>query len=138
MKMNWLKFSSFKNNGSIRQLTDWLAVIPKNDLVWSVFDFNGIGIPPNNMSMDDFEQLTRSMHCGFIMEWEELKKFANSITQTFDCSIVGARSKDDISKVILEKENFDSCEVVLRALDSTEWLIGARDHTVIEKWGALS
>ncbi|NJO16603.1 MAG: hypothetical protein HC877_12930 [Thioploca sp.] len=129
--MKFATFPSFRQNGSIIQLADFLSKIPENGWIWTVLDFYGIGNAPNDLSMEEFEVLVRSKSKGFIMKWSELRTFSNSLIQTFDCLIVAAKSVQDISTNKLAKENFSNCEIVIEAFDRTEWLVWARDPNVM-------
>jgi hypothetical protein len=50
---------------------------------------------------------------------------------------VGAKSIDKISNDKSKKENFDNCEVVIEAFDSTEWSFWARDPFVMARISAV-
>ncbi|WP_311567541.1 hypothetical protein [Photobacterium arenosum] len=131
--MKTLTFPAFRKNGMAVQLAEVLAVIPENDLVWSVIDFNGMGEAPDNLSMDDFEELIRSKPGGLMMSWSELKKLSNGFSQTIDCIIVGAETDRDILNAHKAGDDFSSCEVILNAFDSTEWSVWARDSELMKR-----
>lgn len=136
--MKTLTFPAFRKNGMAVQLAEVLAVIPENDLVWSVLDFSGIGQAPDNLSMDDFEELIRSMPGGLMMSWNELKKISDNFSQTIECIIVGAKTDLDILNAHKAGDDFSSCEVVLNVFDSTEWSVWARDSTLMEKLATVN
>ena len=135
--MKALTFPAFRPNGMAVELAELLAVIPKNELVWSIIDFYGIGEAPDNLSMEEFEQSIRTKPGGFVMSWLELKKFADRLEQTIDCVIIGAKSELDILNANYVGDDFTSCEVVLRALDSTEWHVWARKETLVKKLASV-
>jgi len=132
-KIDFVTFPSFRQDRSCVQLADFLSKLPDDDWVWSVLEFYGVGTAPNGLPMADFEALTRSEPKGFIMNWSELKNFAGSLDQTYDCLIVAARSVQDISNDKSSKENFSNCEVVIEAFDSTEWSVWARDKKLMQE-----
>ena len=80
-----------------------------------MLDFYGTGVAPNNLHMQEFEELALRSPKGFIMSWSELKCFAGSLYQTYDCLIVGARTLQDISEDKSVKENFSNCEIIIEA-----------------------
>jgi hypothetical protein len=129
--MQVLTFPAFRNNGIPVQLTDILAVIPENGLAWSILEFNGIGEAPDNLSMDEFEELVRKRPAGFMMSWNELKKFSDGLYQTIDCTIIGAKTDQDILCAHKVGDDFSSYEVFLNAFDSTEWSVWARDSKLM-------
>ncbi|MFV8407181.1 hypothetical protein ACNO6G_18935 [Vibrio harveyi] len=125
--MNTLKFPAFRSNGKAVQLSEILAVIPENSLVWSIIEFSGTGIAPFDLSMDEFEELVSQKPSGLTLTWNELKRISSGFYQTFDCLIVGAKTNKDISDALLAGENFYACDVLLNAFDSTEWSVWTRD-----------
>jgi hypothetical protein len=130
-------FPAFRTDGTAVQLDELLAVIPENEWIWSIIEFYGIGEAPDDLSMDEFDELVRAKDSGFIMPWLKLKKFASSLDQTIDCLIVGAKSEKDILSAKLTRDDFTSCEIVLRAFDSTEWSVWARDVALMRKLAAV-
>lgn len=131
--MKSLTFLAFRENGMAVQLAEVLAVIPENDLMWSMLEFNGMGEAPNNLSMDAFEELVRSKPGGLMMSWNELKKLSGGFSQTIDCMIVGAKTYLDILNAHKAGDDFSSCEVVLNVFDSTEWSVWARDAELMNR-----
>lgn len=129
--MKFSTFPSFRGDGSLVQLADFMSAVPENKWVWAVLDFYGIGNAPNDLSMEDFETLVRSKPNGFIMTLAELKDFSRSLDQTYDCLIVAARSLQDISGDRSAKENFSNCEVIIEAFDRSEWSVWARDPVLM-------
>lgn len=133
--MRFLTYPSFRDDGSVIQLIELLEVIPDNRHVWSVLYFEGTGIMPNDLSVDEFEDLVRSKPNGLMVTWTELRYFARSLTQTYDCLIVAAKSIQDISgDKSSSKESFGNCEVVVEAFDSSEWSVWVRDSQVMSKF----
>lgn len=134
--MDFVTFPSFRPDRSCVQLADFLGKVPDNNWIWSVFNFYGHfnkeGPMLSGVSYEEFEALTHSEPIGYIMEWFELKKFANSINQTYDCLAVAAQELQDISGDGLDKNSYSSCEVVIEAFDSTEWSVWARDKKLMQ------
>ncbi|MDO9214298.1 MAG: hypothetical protein Q8Q54_07485 [Methylococcales bacterium] len=111
----------FREDGSRVQLINFLEQLPENNWVWSFLDFQGIGIAPDNLSMDEFEGLIRSDTTGFKMSWHQLLQFAESIEQTINCLLIAVKEINDLHGNELDIDNFSSCEIVIQAFDSTEW-----------------
>lgn len=130
--MKFETFPFFRKNDSLVQLADFLSKVHENNWVWSVLDFYGIGNAPNSQPMEDFEDLVRSRPKGVIMTWHDMKDFANSLTQTYDCLIVAAKSLQLIPSDKLAKENFSDCELIIEAFDRTEWSVWARDKALMQ------
>lgn len=132
--MRFLTYPSFREDGSIIQLIELLEVIPNNQHIWSILYFDGTGMMPNDLSVDEFADLVRAKPNGLIMTWTELRYFARSLTQTYDCLIVAAKSMRDISDDKSLRENIDNCTVVIEAFDSSEWSIWACDPQVMSRF----
>ena len=131
--MNAFTFPAFRKNGQAVQLAEVLAVLPDNNLMWSILEFNGMGEAPDNLSMDEFEEMISRRSGGLMMSWNDLKQIAVRFQQTIDCIIVGAESAQNILNTHKESDDFSSCEVVLTVFDSTAWSVWARDPDLMEK-----
>lgn len=130
-------FPAFRRNNMAIRLSELLAVIPDNQLIWSVIDFYGMGEAPNDLSMDEFERLVHAKPKGYIMPWIELKKFADGLDQAIECTILGAKSEHDILKVKSKNNNYIFCDIFLRLFDSTEWSIWARDSEIMKSLASV-
>ena len=135
--MKALTFPAFRNNGIAVRLADVLAVIPENELVWSILEFNGMGEAPGNLSMDDFEEQVRRKPGGLMMSWSALKEISVGFHQTIDCIVVGAKTEQDILNAQMAGDDFSSCEIVLNAFDSTEWSVWTRDSELMRRFAAV-
>lgn len=126
-----LVFPAFRRDGRAVQLTEIISMIPENDLVWSILEFNGIGEAPNEISMDEFENIVKNKQSGIVMSWRELKFFSNKIYQVIDCIIVGGK---DLHCFHLQKNEdlFTRCDIFLNVFDSTEWSVWARDINIMK------
>jgi hypothetical protein len=114
-------YKMFREDGSRVQLIDFLRQLPQNEWIWFFLWFDGIGIAPNGLSMEKFQETIRSNPTGFKMEWEQLIRFAEKIDQTIDCLLVAVKEVSDLHISELKNDNFSSCMVALEAFDSTEW-----------------
>ncbi|MDH6539935.1 hypothetical protein ACFXJO_30345 [Streptomyces lavendulae] len=111
------------------RLADVLPLIPDNDWVWSILEVDGVGVMPQGMSVDAFEDLVRSSPTGFILSWSELKAFAADLEQNHWLTVVAARSADDLVPAELRVDDFSRCLVMLEAFDSGSWTVAARPGT---------
>lgn len=125
--------SMYRADGTRIQLAELLAQIPDNDWTWKIIEFDGVGQMPNNESLLEFQKKLRVQPLGIEVSWDELTQFAKNIYYTIDCLIVAViRGKRcDLSKVIADE--FAGCEVAVRAIDSTEWIIFASNDEVLKK-----
>lgn len=134
--MKDLEFPMFKN-GEIISLSKVLEAIPENRWTWSMLDFYGIGVAPENLEMADFESLTRSLPKGYILSWKKLRELSESLEQIYDCLIVATPGESDLIENELNNDNFQRCVVVIKALDSTVWSVGSKMDDILKKWKTL-
>lgn len=113
----------FRPDGTRVQLIDWLNEVESNNLNWSILDFNGIGQAPDDLSMDEFEDVIRLDPTGFKMSWDELIVFARNLEQTIECLIIALEPDIEFIGDNLERDDFSSCKIVIQAFDSTEWIV---------------
>ena len=74
--IKFLEFPMFQSTGHFIQLKDILDAIPDNGWHWHVLDFCGVGVPPQGMTMPEFESATQGSPEGFIFSWPDLKSFS--------------------------------------------------------------
>lgn len=130
---DFLTFPAFRSDGVAVQLAEVLAVVPDNDLVWSILEFNGMGEVHGYLTMDEFESKVNIGGGGLLVEWHELKAISKTLEQVVDCVIVGARTEQCILDARVAEGDFSLCEIVLSAFDSTEWSVWARDPILMSK-----
>lgn len=126
--MIMFKFNALRDDGSTRDLREFLVLVAGRDLIWSILEFDGVGVTPNGMDMNDFSDLVRSLPRGFILPWDDLLKFANSIHQTYDCLIAGARSQSDIDREALENGDCSGAMFAVNAVDISFWNVWADEE----------
>ena len=130
--MNTIQIPMYRVNGAPIQLFELLEKVSENGLIWAILEFDGVGIMPKEMSFAAFQQLLRESPNGLTMPWNELVQFAKTLEYTIDCLIVAVKNADDIKKSQLFLDDFRSCEVYLRAFDSTDWFLGAADKNLLQ------
>lgn len=113
-----------------------LAVIPENDFVWSILNFDGTGLAPGGISMVDFEDRIKSLPNGLLISWHELKAFADGLHQAIHCLIVGVVRGNEGS-VSRNVDEISACEVMVEVLDSTRRYVWARDSAVMERLSSI-
>lgn len=137
--MRMLRFIEFpmhlKNGGSVT-LQAVLARLPKNDFLWRILDFDGVGTAPNGMTMEAFEAVIRTPPDGYRATWDELVALSTGVEQTWDCLIVGSPPDIPIEADTVEATGFPGCEFVIEAFDSSRWAVGATDDDVCDSLAA--
>jgi hypothetical protein len=127
-----LEVPMYRESGTRVQLVNLLAKMPGNDWTWSIIEFDGVGRMPSNVSVLEFQKRVREQPQGFIMTWSEMSKFAEAVEYTIDCLIVAVShiKRLDVKKLLAD--DFHECEIALRAIDSTEWILFASDRTLMK------
>lgn len=129
---SFITFPAFRSAGDALRLLDVLSMLPDNDLVWSMYEFHGVGEPPAGMTMDEFETMVSKAPGGVRFLWKELIRFANEIDQTIDCLLVGAETERILPETLQENSEFNDFEYVVRLFDCEEWSIYFRDTDLFE------
>lgn len=123
--------ASFRADGAVLLLKDLLEVIPDNDWVWSVLEFQGVGCAPNGLSMDEYEDFLLSQEKGDIMTWEQLLEFAQPMEQTFNCLVVAVNATTEIIKPADFEIVPETYVLVIEAFDSAEWTLWSDRSEII-------
>lgn len=131
--MNVLEVPMYRANGTCVQLEDLLAKVPANKWIWSILEFDGVGQMPADESVLAFENRVREQPLGVVMTWSEISSFAQALEYTIDCLVV---SVVDIERLEVNKllvDDFEQCEVAIRAFDSTLWILAAADQELLDE-----
>lgn len=127
-----LEVPMYRVNGTRAQLADLLAKVPVNSWVWSVIEFDGAGQMPSIIRLLSFRKIREQPH-GLVLTWSEILKFSETIEYTIDCLIIAVSSIDKLEVDKLLADDFQECEVALRAIDSTEWILFSSSQTLLNK-----
>lgn len=133
--MSMLELPMYRENGTRVQLVDLLAKVPANDWAWSILEFDGVGQMPANDSVLEFQKRVRQQPGGLVLTWSEISRFAEAVEYTIDCLIVAASRMDRLEATKLLADDFQECEIAIRAIDSTEWILFASNRTILDGLG---
>lgn len=109
--------------GGVVGLDHLVSLVPANDWVWSVLDFDGIGHGPSSLGYADFREAVSSSQQGYVMSWRQVQEFAAGVQQCFDLLLVAARDRSLLDPERFAASDFSGCPVVLAASDSTWWVV---------------
>ncbi|MGV9887274.1 hypothetical protein [Streptomyces sp. NPDC003395] len=118
-----VEFRMHDTRGGTVGLDDLLALVPENNWVWSVLDFDGMGQGPDGLGYEEFRQKTASSPQGYVMSWAQIREFAAGVRQCFDLLLVAARERRGLDPERLAAGDFGGCLLVLTASDSTWWTV---------------
>ncbi|MBP2166982.1 hypothetical protein J2125_000174 [Erwinia toletana] len=108
----------FESNGVKVTLSELLNRIPSNSWDWRLYEFEGCGIAPYDMSMPDFEDRVASEKYGFGFTWDELREFSQSLHDVKSCVLAAVKQPVDYDSLEAESNDMIMC---LSIYDSTEW-----------------
>jgi len=128
--LHFVTFPMHLGGGRIVTLQAILQRLPRNDLLWRVLHFTGVGQAPEALPMQAFEDAVRSSPDGYSFTWDKLRAFASEMEQVWDCLIVASQPQILLSRDSIDAGDFSDCEYVIDAFDSTEWKVGAKDESV--------
>ncbi|WP_323141131.1 hypothetical protein [Massilia phyllosphaerae] len=130
--MSNLEVPMYRKNGTRVQLVDLLAKVPANAWDWSILEFDGVGHMPANDSVLEFQTRVRQQPLGLVLTWSEISRFAEAVEYTIDCLVIAASDIDRLEVDKLLADDFQECEIAIRAIDSTEWILFASNPTILE------
>jgi len=130
--MSILEVPMYRENGTRVQLVDLLAKVPANAWAWSILEFDGVGQMPASDSVLEFQKRVRQQPLGLVLTCSEILRFAEAVEYTIDCLIVAVSRIDRLEVNKLLADDFQGCEIAIRAIDSTEWILFASNPTILE------
>jgi hypothetical protein len=128
-----LEVPMYRVNRTRVQLADLLSKVPMNNWVWSIIEFDGVGQMPFNDSVLEFQNRLREQPHGLVLTWSEISRFAEAIEYTIDCLVVAVSSVERLEVNKLLADDFQGCEIALRAIDSTEWIIFSSNQDLLDE-----
>lgn len=131
--MTALAVPMYRENGTRVQLADLLKKIPANDWVWIIVEFDGVGRMPSPLTFGEFQQRLHEQPRGFLQTWSEVCRFAKDLEYTIDCLVVAVSNIDRLKIGTLQNDDFQQCEVALRAIDSTEWELFSSNASLLDE-----
>ncbi|WP_405614195.1 hypothetical protein [Streptomyces sp. NBC_00076] len=118
-----VEFRMHDAEGEIVGLDSLLALVPDNNWIWSVLDFDGIGQGAAGLGYAEFRQKVGSSPQGYVMSWGQVREFAAGVRQCFDLLLVAARDRRLLDPERFAVGDFTGCLMVLAASDSTWWTV---------------
>ncbi|WP_434702527.1 hypothetical protein J3P85_16605 [Pseudomonas sp. Z1-12] len=128
-----LEVPMYRVNQTRVQLAGLLSKVPVNNWVWSIIEFDGVGQMPFNDSVLEFQKRLREQPHGLVLTWSEISSFAEAVEYTIDCLIVAVSSVEQLEVNKLLADDFQGCEIALRAIDSTEWIIFSSNQELLDE-----
>ena len=104
-------------------------------LTWAILDLEATGDLGNGRRILDMEQEIRSSASGLVMTWDALRSLARAFDQVLNATIVGCQDLASAPRFLPGDSGslYNSCEIVLEAIDSSLWRIYSKSPEVIRR-----
>ncbi|MFE6910396.1 hypothetical protein [Streptomyces erythrochromogenes] len=113
----------------VGELIEILHHINGQEWNWRVLEFYGVGEMPNDLSVDEFEDLVDSSPHGIEFDWPGILEFAGSLEQTHDLVLVAVAKGQPLPT--LSQNDWSSYPCAIEALDSYEWVITTQSGALV-------
>jgi hypothetical protein len=134
MKTKGIRISDDINNIISVDLKDILDEIPNGELFfWSMLYFYGDGTLKNGKPIMVFEEEVNKSEKGLLLSWKELNESVKQFSDIWDISIVGCKDEEMISRYKIDKEMYETCDIVIEMIDSGYWEVFSKDINLIDK-----
>jgi len=111
-----------------------LDAVGDNDYCWHLEEIDGTGSLPGGQSMQVFADAVRQSPVE--MSWTELLHLADSLEQTWDCTLVALdRGMENASPRNTGRRRPEAL-LTVEAVDSSEWIVRASDAAVLRRISA--
>lgn len=133
--MNTYGLRIFENKHTVIyiNLIDILEVIPnKNDYNWAILFLEAIGHLGEKGSLLSLEKNIKNAENGFYITWDEIHKLFPKFDQIIDLDLIGCKNKSKLHRYDNDKEMYESCDIVIRMVDSCYWEIYSHTKSLLE------
>ena len=129
--------ATLQKDGKEIEMNDFLSVIPDNDWLWCILEFDGTEKPSYNIGFLSLDLSSHSSKNGVIVSWSDIKIISEAIDQMFNCLIVAAKSTAGLAGDKAEMESYTLCEIAIEAIDGGEWSVLVKDADIAQKLSCL-
>jgi hypothetical protein len=134
--MHTFMFSRRRLDGFFRELPVFIKQINGEGLIWSILDYDGFGLAPKDMSMQEFGNQIYEREQGYLLSWSELLEFSSKQDTCHECMIVAVKNDADINKQKIFNGDFESLIFVIENFDSTFWrIITPENYNIKDEMG---
>lgn len=114
-------------------LIDILDIIPnENDYNWAILFLDATGHLGGEQSLLSLEQQIKKSKDGFYITWDQIHELFPKFDQIIDLDLIGCRDKSMLHHYDNDKEMYESCDIVIRMVDSSYWEIYSHTKSLLE------
>lgn len=107
-------------NGERVELRSVLAQLSGNTLQWSIIRFIGAHVPPGALTQEQFQAAMSGAATGYLLSFDDLRRFATTVERTDDCFIMAAASIGRLTTYRLNRD-FSHCAAVVQRSGDAAW-----------------
>ena len=131
-----LRISDLDEKGFLAvTMADLLSIVGRGGerLTWIIWDLAISGFLEGGKAVQELEQESAAAPHGIIATWTELWSLASQLTQVRDGLFGGCSNPSGFPQIGDENALFDTCEIVLQAVDAGWWEVRVRDDALVRK-----
>lgn len=110
------------------------SITNKDEFNWAILFLDATGSLRGNHSLVSLEEQIKKSKNGVSITLDELYELFSRIAQIIDLDLIGSRNKNRLQRYETDKEMYESCELVIRMVDSSYWEIYFHDKILFEKF----
>ncbi|MFK0170334.1 hypothetical protein ACIQU5_16150 [Streptomyces sp. NPDC090306] len=118
-----LEFRMHDPERGVVGLGSLLSLIPDNDWVWSMLEFDGMLQGVTGLEYSESGQKVASSPQGYVMSGAQVREFATGVRQCFDLLLVAAGERHLLDPERFAAGDFTGFPLFLTVSDSTWWTV---------------
>lgn len=135
MNIYGLRIFENKHNVVSISLGEILDLISnKEDFIWVVLFLDATGSLGENHFLTSLEKQIKKSKDGVYITLDKLYELFSRIDQINDLDLIGSKNKNKLQRYETDKEMYESCEIVIRMVDSSYWEVYFHDKILFEKF----
>ena len=104
-------------------------------LTWAILDLEATGDLGSGRGILDLEQKISRSPTGLAMTWDDLRSLAQAFHQVINATVVACQNLASVPTLVRGDSDslYNSCEIVLEAIDSSLWRVYSKRPEVIRR-----
>lgn len=116
-------------------LRDILNLISnKEEFIWAILFLDATRSLGENHFLASLEKQIKKSEDGVYITLDKLYEVFSRIDQINDLDLIGSKNKNELQRYETDKEMYESCEIVIRMVDSSYWEVHFHDKILFEKF----
>lgn len=125
--------------GTAIHLSDLLLLLGEEgpSLQWTILQLEAWGTdtcPVLGLDLLDLERTIENTSTGYLISWENLNAFAESVEQLIDAVILGCADANKIPELKSDTDLYTPSEVVLELIDGMIWRVYANNDLTFKRF----